>query len=119
MRMTKPEQFVGVAFDQLERLVRNVFIDNKNLESSHYYEKHPQTIDYVRHVQKPLAEALLDRIADVRDLCVNMAAEDEPTAEKITVARTSGNVTVRVKQRRPVEEIEEDTADVTCGWEAA
>jgi hypothetical protein len=98
MRMTEPHQFVGTAFDGLSALVRNLLLDNKNFQSGHYCREYPRTDQFVRHVLTVYAEAILDRIDEVRSLAVNMAAPDEPANEN-KARGTARKVSVRVKAR--------------------
>jgi len=121
MRLTKPEQFVGIAFDGLSALVRNLLIENKNFENGIYFREHPRTDDYVRTVLKSHAQAIEDRIKEVRSLSVDMAADDQPANENArSFSRpTSGKVNVRVKPRRPLEEDDLATGDEPAMREAA
>lgn len=70
-----------MAFDGLERLVRNLLIDNVNFRNGHYFAENPTSSGFVRHVLKDQAEAILERLAEVRSLSVDMATEDEMNDE--------------------------------------
>jgi len=120
MRLNKPEQFVGIAFDGLSALVRNLLIENKNFENGIYFRELPRTDEYVRTVLKPHAQAILDRIKEVRSLSVDMAADEETSNVRRSTRRSTGKVTVRVRQRRSDEEMDLDpTAAGACDLEAA
>lgn len=77
-RRIEPHDFIAYEFKRLETLVRNLLVENKNLKpqegrQAYYLAQYPQTASYVAGPLREQADAILERIGEVRDLAVEYA----------------------------------------------
>jgi hypothetical protein len=83
-----PAAIVKSSMDSLERIVRNLLLDNKNFASGHYASAFPRTQQFVADPLKSMAQTILERIDDARDLAVQMAAAPDILGISCTYAGT-------------------------------
>ncbi|AGS81063.1 hypothetical protein [Caulobacter phage Cr30] len=76
------EQLIDVQMRRLERLVRNLLIDNKNFKISkndqigYYFREYPSSFSYVRGPLKDHAEFILNEIEKTREFFIEVLVEN-------------------------------------------
>ena len=69
-----PAEIVSSSMQSLERAVRNLLVDNKNFASGHYAAEFPRTAEFIAQPLKGMAEHIIGKIDEVRELAMQMAA---------------------------------------------
>jgi hypothetical protein len=93
-RKVEPHQVIARNFDSLTRCVRNLLIDNRNFKiqrdpetrretQAHYFREYPKTPDFVRDVLASQAEAILERIDELKTLAVDYSNIQEFSLEEL------------------------------------
>jgi len=76
-RRSSPEQDVKAAFDGVKDMIRNLLIDNVNVDTGYYLREYPGSTKFKDEVVVPHAEAILSRLDDVQALMSAVVAESK------------------------------------------
>lgn len=97
-----PAEVMDERLRSLSLVVKNLLVDNKNFHgasSAYYFSEMPSTRDFVRGPLKGMAESIVDRIEELRDLSSVMAASPEVPGFVRTIEGKVGDVSVVARSR--------------------
>lgn len=63
-----PTDVINGQFKMFDTLMRNVLISNINFETGYYFDRYPNTRDFVREVLKPQAELMAEHLEFLREI---------------------------------------------------
>lgn len=70
------KEVIAAEMDALERCVRNLLLENKNFANGYYVREYSRTSQFISGPLKEMAQHILSRIDEARELAVDMAADD-------------------------------------------
>lgn len=72
-----PAQIVDAQMAQLRHAITRLLLDNKNFESGHYSREFPGSGGFIHGPLKDMAEHILHRLDETRQVAMDMAADRE------------------------------------------
>lgn len=73
-----PTEIVNFELEQLERLIRNLLVENVNFKTGYYFSKeYTRTVEYVRGPLKEHADHILNRLKGSKEMILDYISDCE------------------------------------------